>query len=207
MKKVFLLLCAAMTISSCAVAQQTITLPAPARSSSMTLVQALDGRQSSRSFADREISDQTLSDLLWMACGVNRAESGKLTAPSARNMQDVKVYVLRHDGTWLYDAHANSLTKVSDVDLRNAAGTPQASVKEAPLFLLLVSDQSTQQRVNEKWGWIDAGYVSQNICLACTALGLSTVPRAYMDDKTITATLKLGEQQFLILNHPVGYPK
>jgi len=184
-----------------------IELPTPSRSSSVTLVQALEDRQSSRSFSNREIDNQTLSDLLWMACGVNRVQNGKLTVPSARNMQDIKVYVLRKDGTWLYDAHANSLTKVSDVDLRDAAGNPQESVKEAPLFLLLVSDQSPQQRVNEKWGWIDAGYVSQNICLACTVLGLSTVPRAYMDDKTIIETLHLGEHQFLILNHPVGYPQ
>ena len=207
MKKVFLLLCAAMTISSCAVAQQTIELPAPTKSSAMTLAEVLEQRQSSRSFSEQEISDQTLSDLLWMACGVNRTESGKLTVPSARNMQDVKVYVLRKDGTWLFDAHANNLIKVSDADLRKAAGTPQASVQEAPLFLILVSDQRSQQRANEKWGWIDAGYVSQNICLACTALGLSTVPRAYMDNKTITETLNLGEGQFLILNHPIGYPK
>jgi len=201
------LLFAAIMFSSCAGAQQTINLPAPTKSSTMTLTQALEQRHSDRNFSDREISDQTLSDLLWMACGVNRAEEGKLTVPSARNMQDVKVYILRKDGIWLYDAHANNMVKISDVDLRNAAGTPQASVKEAPLFLLLVSDQRTQERANEKWGWIDAGYVSQNICLACTTLGLSTVPRAYMDNKTITETLKLTEGQFLILNHPIGYPK
>lgn len=53
---------------------------------------------------------------------------------------------------------------------------------------------------------MDAGYVSQNICLACTALGLATVPRASMDKEQLKSALGLDGQQVLMINHPVGYP-
>ena len=56
-------------------------------------------------------------------------------------------------------------------------------------------------------GAIDAGYVSQNIDLACEALGLVTVPRATMDKDALKKELKLTEAQNPILNHPVGYKK
>ncbi len=38
-------------------------------------MQALQNRQSSRNFADKQISDEVLSTLLWAADGVNRPES------------------------------------------------------------------------------------------------------------------------------------
>ena len=50
-------------------------------------------------------------------------------------------------------------------------------------------------------------YVSQNICLACTALGLATVPRMTMDKETLAKELQLDENKTLLLNHPVGYEK
>ena len=56
-------------------------------------------------------------------------------------------------------------------------------------------------------GAIDAGYVSQNIDLACEALGLATVPRATMDTSGIRSLLGLTDKQIPVMNNPVGYPK
>ncbi|MGC8988653.1 MAG: hypothetical protein ACP5MD_00865 [Verrucomicrobiia bacterium] len=48
---------------------------------------------------------------------------------------------------------------------------------------------------------------AQNTALFCASTGLATRPRAPMDrDKTRTI-LKLTENQYPLLNHPVGYPK
>jgi hypothetical protein len=92
-------------------AQETISLPQPEVSKlSMTLGNALQQRRSERKFSDKEISIQTLSTLLWAACGVSDPKSGKITAPSAVNMQDVKVYVCSKSGVCLYNAKANTLT-------------------------------------------------------------------------------------------------
>lgn len=52
---------------------------------------------------------------------------------------------------------------------------------------------------------MDAGYVSQNIYLACTALGMKTVARAMMDYYTLKQELNLAPTSYLELNHPIGY--
>ncbi|MGN1213339.1 MAG: nitroreductase family protein, partial [Bacteroidaceae bacterium] len=186
-------------------------LPNAERAEKMTLMDALMKRESLREFDSlKYIPDNVLSDLLWAACGVNRPESKKITAPSAINAQDICVYVCGKDGAWLYDAFQNTLTRVSDKDLRKAVAGRQASVAYAPLFLVLVSDKTKFGNLMNKadiMGAIDAGYVSQNICLACTAMGLATVPRMTMDNDVLKKELKLDDTKTLLLNHPVGYKK
>jgi nitroreductase len=172
----------------------------------MSLGDALQQRRSMRSFSEQEISMQTLSTILWAACGVSDPKTGKITAPSAINMQDIKVYVCSKDGVCLYNAKANTLTKVSGKDLREAiAGKMQPFAKEAPISLVLVSTKDSDRFPNDKYGAMDAGYVSQNIYLACTALGMKTVARAMMDYDTLKQELNLPETSYLELNHPIGY--
>lgn len=192
-----------------ATAQERIQLPAPQleKLTKMTLTDALKMRQSIREFVSSDLNNEQLSSILWAACGINRPESGKLTAPTARNMQDIKLYVCRADGAWLYDAKGNALVKVLDKDLRGAIAGMQASIKDAPVALLIVSDQKNERRPSRDWAYCDAGYVSQNIYLACTALGMGTVARGMMDSETLQKELGLGEGQFLILNHPIGFAK
>lgn len=205
MKK-FILFVLALTAMGSMQAQDVITLPQPEVTKlAMTLGDALQQRRSLREYSDKEISLQTLSTLLWAACGVSDQKTGKITAPSAVNMQDVKVYVCTKDGACLYDAKANTLTKVSGKDLREPIAGRQAFAKSAPVSLVLVSKQEGGRKPNEHFGAMDAGYVSQNIYLACTALGLKTVARATMDLDVLKRELNLGDTSFLELNHPIGY--
>ena len=187
-------------------AQEVISLPQPeVNKLSMTLGDALQQRRSERKYSDQEISMQTLSTLLWAACGVSEPKTGKITAPSAINMQDVKVYVCTKDGACLYNAKANTLTKVSDKNLLDAIAGRQAFAKSAPVSLVLVSTKDNDRAPNDKFGAMDAGYVSQNIYLACTALGLKTVARATMDFDVLKRELNLADTSYLELNHPIGY--
>jgi len=189
-----------------AAAQEVQPLPKPDKKAKMTLFQALDRRESVREYSDREIPERTLSNLLWAACGINRPGQGRITAPSAINAQDITVYVCRQDGAWKYDAAAHALTKVSDKDLRKQVAGFQDFAATAPVSLVLVSDIS-KVRNHSELGAMDAGYVSENICLACTALGLATVPRATMDKAELAKELKLSDSEVLMLNNPVGYKK
>ena len=188
---------------------QTIQLPAPdLNSSSKSFFQVLSQRKSERSFSNKVINDATLSTILWSACGINRPEEKKITAPSAINAQDILVYVCRADGAYLYHPIDNTLEKVSDLDLRKAVAGNQTFAAEAPVSLIMVSDGVKFRHGNaETMGMIDAGYVSENICLACTALGLATVPRMSMDKETLKKELHLTDKQILILNNPIGFPK
>ena len=208
MKK-FAFLIAALLLCAGLSAQNTVKLPAPKKDAGMTLYQALQQRASVREFKTVAVPDQILSDLLWAAIGINR-EDGRLTAPTAINSQDIRLYVCRPDGAYEYIAKDNALVKVSGKDLRQDVAAGQGTVGEAPLFLVLVADLNRYNRPGPRtatFGAIDCGYVSQNICLACEALGLSTVPRAMMNQDVLKKELGLGEGMELLINHPVGYKK
>lgn len=186
-----------------------IKLNAPDKTRGAVVMKAFSDRHSDREFAAKELSKQDLSDLLWAANGINRTD-GKRTAPSALNKQDIDVYVIMKDGAYLYDAQAHALTPVAKGDHRSAVAGGQDFVKEAPLSLVLVSDLSRFGDVSDHTKLIaamDAGIVSQNINLCCAGIGLSTVPRATMDQKALKEILKLSDNQLPLLNNPVGYPK
>ena len=209
MKKLFLTSCLIMA-STLFVSAQNIKLPEPDKNVSMTLYQALQQRKSVREYSTKDIDDMKLSQLLWAAVGINRPD-GHLTAPTAINAQDITVYVCRKDGAYLYVAKDNTLQKVSDKDLRKSVASAQAFAADAPISLVIVTDNAKFRGGSTNGptisGAIDAGYVSQNIDLACEALGLCTVPRATMDKDALKKELKLTDSQNAILNHPVGYKK
>ena len=73
--------------------------------------------------------------------------------------------------------------------------------------LILVSTKDNERMDNNRYGGVDAGYVSQNIYLACTALGLHTVARAMMDKEAVKRELKLADTSIVLLNHPIGFGK
>lgn len=166
---------------------QPVKLNKPDKNRNMTLMRALENRYSEREFSDRKPGLQELSDLLWAANGINRPSSGKRTAPSAMNAQEIDVYVCMEDGCYRYDAKAHKLEPVSKGDARAAVAGQQVFVKKAPVCLVLVADLSRFKSPNSDqsllMGACDAGIVSQNISLFCTAAGLATVPRASMDRK------------------------
>jgi len=209
MKKLFLIALSAVMMSCSAVAQQTIQLPQP----DMNLLKkdlgtTLKERRSSRSYdASRQLTDAQLSTLLWAACGISEEKRGLITAPSAVNMQDIKVYVCNAKGAWKWNPKENTLTLINAKDVRASVAGQQAFVKDAPVSLVLVSDQSARNRKNETYAAMDAGYVSQNIYLACVAMGLQTVARAMMDKDSLRQELQLSDEVWLELNHPVGYGK
>ena len=209
MKKMITFVFALMMMGGSAVAQETIQLPQPdMKLLKMSTAEAMQQRRTSREYLKgKELSDKQLSTILWAAVGINDAKSGKLVTPTAMNMQDIKVYVCNEKGVWLYNAKANNLTQVCTEDLRPSMCARQMFVMDTPITLLLVSEQSGRQRTSERFGAMDAGYVSQDIYLACAAMGLKTVARAMMDQEAVKKALNLKEGDDPMLNHPIGYGK
>lgn len=208
MKK-YLTMAVVLLIAGSAVAQD-IQLPAPDKNVKMTLMDALQKRTSVREYSDKAIDESTLSQVLWAACGINRPESKKITAASAINAQDILVYVVRAEGVWLFMPETNVLHKVCDKDLRDDVAGFQKFAATAPVSLLLVSDKAkfgNRSRGADQLAAMDSGYVSENIYLVCTALGLGTVARATMNHEVLSRELGLTEQQVPLLNHPIGWLK
>lgn len=211
MKKVQLLLVCLVLSAAAFAADKVVKLPKPNLNRNGAVMKALSERQSTREYASKALSLADLSDLLWAANGINRSDSGKRTAPSAMNKQDVDVYVVLPEGTYLYDAKNHQLNLVAEGDHRGAVAGGQAFVKTAPVSLVLVSDISrfgdAKSARNQLMGAMDAGIVSQNISLFCSSANLATVPRASMDFDQLKKVLKLKETQMPMMNHPIGYFK
>ncbi|MCL1864205.1 MAG: SagB/ThcOx family dehydrogenase [Spirochaetes bacterium] len=184
----------AMTIALPVIADsfQDIALKAPDKKGGLSVMEALWQRKSVRTFSDKKLSDQMLSNLLWAANGINRPKENKRTAPTAMNKQEIKLYAATDDGTYFYNAQKNVLEALTQGDVRPV---------KAPVVLIIVAEFASD------YANMDGGMVSQNISIFCAGNGLATVPRGSMDKSVLTKALKLGKGEILILNHPVGYEK
>jgi len=187
-----------------------IELPPPVREGGKPLMTALRERSSSREFSRKQLPVQTLSNLLWAAFGVNRPESGKRTAPSARNMQEIEIYVALPEGLFLYDAPAHILQPVLKEDIREFTGE-QAFTRQAPVNLIYVADRgrmgSADEAAKDFYSAVDTGYISQNVYLFCASEGLATVVLGWVDKPALEKKIGLGKDRKVILTQPVGYPK
>jgi hypothetical protein len=183
-------------------------------------MEVLSIRASVQGWSDKELSSQDLSDLLWAANVINRPDSKKRTSSSARNAQDIDVYVFMKQGVYLYDAANHALNLVLNGDHRSKIAMPRPGVTSPParagekgsstlINLVLISDISRfgggTQELKLEWGAIDTGIVSQNIALFCGGKRLGTRPRASISKENLREHLKLRDTQYPFLEHPVGY--
>lgn len=137
---------------------QTVALPAPDREGGLPLMQALALRKTTRSgYTGDPLPEQTISNLLWAVWGVNRAD-GRRTAPTARNRQEVAVYLALPDAVWRYEGEGHRLVLESKGDYR-------ALLKggSAALFYAAPDDD---------WGNMHIGSLYQNASLFCASAAL-----------------------------------
>jgi len=215
MKKRFLpaaLLLAVVVTSRPAWAEdlKPVKLPPPRTGGGVPLMQALKARSTQRRFSPKPLPDQVLADLLWAAFGVNRPDSGKRTAPSAVNWQEIDVYVALPGGLFRYDAPSHSLQPVLAEDIRALTGM-QDFTQQAPVNLIYVADRSRMGRADEEqkdfYSAADTGFISQNVYLFCASEGLATVVLGMVDKPALEKKMGLKPEQKVILTQPVGYPE
>jgi nitroreductase len=189
-----------------------ISLPQPRIEGGKPLMVALKDRCSTKELSQQPVPMEMLSDLLWAADGINRPDSGKLTAPSAANSQNIDIYVLLAQGVYLYNIKAHSLVPALAVDLRPLSAGPQDYAKEAPLNLLYVADYAKMSRIPDRpkqvfFAACNTGAITQNVSLYCASVGLGSAVRGPMDVPALHKKLKLRDDQEIMLNQIVGYPK
>jgi nitroreductase len=189
--------------------QKPIQLSKP-QTAGNPLMQLLAKRSSSREFSSEPLPVKILSNMLWAASGINRPESGKRTAPTAINRQEIDIYVATAAGLYLYDVKANLLKPILAGDIRGVTGT-QGYVKEAAVNLIYVADYSKMSSSSDEakimYAAADTGFISENVYLYCASEGLSTVVRAAIDKPALAKAMGLRPDQRIILAQSVGYPK
>jgi len=173
-------------------------------------MQVLKDRSSSRSFRSEKLPLQVISNLLWAAFGINRPDTGKRTAPSAVNWQEIDIYIAMAEGLYLYDAKTHILKPVLSADIRAMTGR-QEFVKDAPVNLIYVADFSrigtATKEDKDLYSAADTGFIGQNVYLYCASEGLATVVRGSIDRQALAKAMKLRPEQKIILAQSVGYPK
>ncbi len=190
-----------------------------------SLADALRARRTMREFSDEALSPQTLSDLLWAACGINRLNgpfgvAGR-TAASASNSQEVDVYVALSEGTYLYEPAPHRLVPIAAGDLRPfALGSRQgAGGSDAPVRLIYVADIGKlehtagfdepglhEPEVQKSYCYVDTGLIAGNVYLFAASRGLAAwfhnCDRAALSEK-----LGLGASKRPLFAQTVGHPK
>lgn len=186
---------------------EEIKLPMPEIKGGMTLYDALSNRQTKREFSSESLTLQQLSDLLWCAGGVNR-DNGKLTSPTARNAQEIDIYVFMEKGVFLYVPKENMLKMVLSDDHRKEISDRSKMPAEAPVTLLFYANYEKMdgfdEAAREFYGATDAGFVSQNVYLYCAANKLSTVVMGAINRDHLNELIPVDGKA--ILAQPVGYP-
>ncbi len=204
------LLIASMLMASVTAFAQDIKLPAPDfKQKSLPMIETLRTRHSVRSYADTPLTNQQISNVCWAACGQTRDDK-HITAPTAMNRQEIRLYVFTKKGVYEYQTKGNLLKHITDGDHRKLIAGQQDFVMQAPISLLMVIDFDKFGSSDERalmMGCVDAGNVSENVNLYCQSVGLATVPRASMDTAGIKRLLKLTDKQLPIMNNPIGVEK
>ncbi len=199
-------------ISATAAADATeikeLHLPPAERGGGRPFMEVLNERKTTRHFSERELEPHLLSGLLWAANGINREDDGKRTAPSARDMREIDIYIITPQGAYLYmpEGHQTKLIKAGDFR-KEAAGRSEFAAS-APIILVFVANAKKMEKMDaaakDAYAHIDCGYVSQNVYLYCASENLATVALGGVDKEGMTKILDLKEDK-VILSQPVGH--
>jgi SagB-type dehydrogenase family enzyme len=190
-----------------------------------SLLKALQKRKTTREISDKKLSLQTISNIIWAACGVNRKKGpfdipGR-TAASASNSQEIDLFVAMKKGIYLYDASHHTLIPILTGDFRSLAiGEGQVNFGDkAPLRLIYVADihklsnTSGYQEpglqnpeIQKSYYFVDTGLIAGNVYLTAASQGLASWFHN-CDKPGLTAKLKLKADQRILFGQTVGYPR
>ncbi|MCS7103048.1 MAG: SagB/ThcOx family dehydrogenase [Candidatus Korarchaeum sp.] len=194
-----------------------VDLPEPTLRGRMSVEEALSKRRSVRDYKDDPLNLAELGQLLWAAQGITLPSRGFRTAPSAGATYPLELYVSIREGgveglsagIYHYDSFTHSLKLVKEGDFSleiYRAALSQDWVKEAPVCIVIAADFSrTTSRYGargERYVYMEAGHVGQNIYLQATALGLGTVAVGAFYDDQLKSVVGCSEDPVYLF--PVG---
>lgn len=196
-KYIWGVLCAMMMTSNATAIEKS--LPKPEQTGGMPVMEALRQRKSGKSFAQKDIDEQTLSNILWAAYGVNR-DSGERTIPTAMNKKELEIYIADAGGVWLYKAEENKLQQISDENILEIFNT-QDYMANAPVVLIYVTDKDC------RYGDMHAGSAYQNVGLYAASAGMHNVVRGFFDKEKTAQAINLPKNRRVIISQAIGWGK
>ncbi|AGG07835.1 MULTISPECIES: SagB/ThcOx family dehydrogenase [Dehalococcoides] len=198
-----------------------IKLPPPSVRGKMTVEEAISKRRSVRSFSNRQINRETLSQLLWASDGITDTVDKLRSAPSAGAIYPLDLYIIAGNkgvegleaGVYRYNPERNGLYLQVSGDFRKqlAEGCfKQDFVADAPFSLVICyrpEDLIKRYGNNaEKYAYFEVGHVAQNFSLACVALGLGSVVIGAFTEETICKSMNLNGHPKPLYIIAAGFP-
>lgn len=193
---------------------RVINLPGPMLDGDLSLEAALATRRSVREYAQQRLIWKEIGQLAWAAQGITDPVRKFRAAPSAGALYPIELYFVTAGGLYHYLPDGHQMEPLSGQDLRpelQRAALDQESVGAAPLVIVVAG---VEARTAGKYGeraerylFIEAGHVGQNIALQTVALGLGCVPIGAFDDDRVAEVLSLPEDHRVLYILPVGYPR
>lgn len=162
----------------------------------MDFFEVVKTRRSVRRFADRQVEDEKLDELL----------EAVRQSPSWANLQCWRFVVVK-------DPSARQ--EISDVSFVESFFSPKGykanpskkGLAEAPVVIVACADPAQSGTIWEQQYYMtDLGIASQSLMLAARALGLGTVFVGVFDEERIHALLSIPQEIRVVGLFPVGYP-
>ena len=190
-----------------------IELSKPVLKGSVSIEEAMHKRRSIRSYSDKPVSMEQISQLLWATQGITN-KRGFRTAPSAGALYPLEIYLMTQNGLYHYIPQGHKLEIKSAADLRERlcrACWGQAFVAQAPVNIIICA---VYERITSRYGQrgaryvdIEVGHAAENLHLQAVALGLGSVPVGAFDDNAVRGVMSLPDEENPVYIIPVGYAK
>ncbi|MGB2984751.1 MAG: SagB/ThcOx family dehydrogenase [Phycisphaerae bacterium] len=188
-------------------------LPPPVLAGQMSVEEAISQRRSVREFLDKPPTLENISQLCWAGQGITEPRRGLRASPSAGALYPIELYVVTAEGIDHYQPANHRLKRHLPGDLRPAlqrAALDQDAIGEAAATVVIAA---VVERTARKYGkraerycFIEAGHVAQNVLLQATALDLAGVPVGAFEDEKVAAALKLPKDHRVLYLLPIGHP-
>jgi len=189
-----------------------IKLFEPKLKGNKSLEECIFERISVRSFKDKEIEIEKISQILWAGQG---KKGYKKTVPSAGATYPLELYItIKGKGFFHYNSNKNLLELKSKDDFRKdlaQASLDQMFIYEAPINIIICADFNRTCDHYGKRGvryvYMEIGHCAQNIELEAVALGLTSVPIGAFHDEDVKKVLDLPKSFEPLYIIPIGYQK
>lgn len=197
-----------------------IKLPKPLYKGGLSLEEAIYKRVSRRRFIPRKLTQEQLSQLLWVTQGMISGHSRSV--PSAGATYPLEIFVVIGDNSvegisggiywYRYNEHLLEIHKKGDLRMELChACWGQDFISTAPINIVITAEyERTTTRYGKRgyqYVYMEVGHAGQNIYLEAEALGLGTVAIGAFSDEDVSEALGLPKRLAPLYIMPVGYAK
>ncbi len=205
---------------------EVVGLPEPNLTGDVSVEEALKNRRSVRSYADKPMTLEEISQLLWAAFGITRPvedgpeflRGGFRTAPSAGALYPLDLYVVARNvqglpaGVYWYKSEEHTLVRISQEDKWEALSAsafhqPHFKTAAAAIVYSAVFDRNMRkygQRGRERYVCMDLGHSAENVYLQAYALKIGTCAIGAFVDLWLKEVVGMTKEEEPLYIMPLG---